>query len=198
LKIIGVILAGGVNSRFEGKIKSKLLIAGKPVISWILKAMDGLFEEILIVTNTPEEYKEYSNCTLVPDQFLKVGPLGGIHAALKSASTEAIFVFGGDMPLLNKDLLFKQIEFYNKTNCDVLVPVIETKIEPLHAIYNITITKVLEKQLTEGKDFAVRTLFKQLNVNYMELEDSEDITNSFFNINIPSDLLVAEKNLKSR
>jgi molybdopterin-guanine dinucleotide biosynthesis protein A len=67
LKITGVILANGVNRRFEGKIKSKLLIAGKPVIEWILYAMEGLFEEILIVTNTPAEYEGFNNCRLVPD-----------------------------------------------------------------------------------------------------------------------------------
>jgi hypothetical protein len=33
--------------------------------------------------------------------------------------------------------------------------------------------------LTDDKDYAVRTLFKRLNVNYMELEDSEDVRNSF-------------------
>ena len=83
-------------------------VAGKPIISWILNAMEDLFDETLIVTNTPEEYKDYSSCRLVPDQFIKVGPLGGIHAALKAASFEMIFVFAGDMPLLNKDLIILQ------------------------------------------------------------------------------------------
>jgi molybdopterin-guanine dinucleotide biosynthesis protein A len=193
VRITGVILAGGNNSRFEGRVKSKLLVAGKPVIAWILNAMEGLFEEILIVTNTPEEFKEYSNCRLVTDLFFKVGPLGGIHAALKAASSDAIFVFAGDMPLINKNLITSQIEYYNKTKCDVLVPLIGQDIEPLHAIYNISTSKVLENQLKDGTDYAVRTLFNRLNVKYLELEDSDDIRNSFFNINTPSDLLVAEK-----
>jgi molybdopterin-guanine dinucleotide biosynthesis protein A len=198
LKITGVILAGGANSRFEGRIKAKLLIAGKPIISWILDAVDDLFEEILIVTNTPEEYKVFSNCRLVPDQISKVGPIGGIHAALKTVSSEAIFVFAGDMPLLDKNLIVRQIEYYKKNKCDVLVPLISTNIEPLHAIYNITITKVLEKQLMDEKEYSVRKLFKRLNVNYLELEDSEDIRNSFFNVNTQSDLLLAETILINR
>jgi molybdenum cofactor guanylyltransferase len=198
LKITGVILAGGDNSRFEGKIKAKVLIAGKPIISWILHAMQGLFAEIIIVTNTPEEFKVFNDCSLVRDQFFKVGPIGGIHAALKASSTKAIFVFAGDMPLLNKDLIVKQIEYYKKNKCDVLVPLIGANIEPLHAIYNITITKVLEKQLMDEKDYSVRKLFKRLNVNYLELEDSEDIRNSFFNVNTPEDLILAKKILSIR
>ena len=198
MKITGVILAGGANSRFGGKIKSKMSVAGKPIISWILEAMEGLFEEILIVTNTPEEYKDYSSCRLVPDQFIKVGPLGGIHAALKAASFEVIFVFAGDMPLLNKDLIIRQIEYYKNNMCDVLVPIIGTNIEPLHAIYNATITKVLEKQLLDETDYSVRKLFKSLNVSYLEFEDNEDVRNSFFNVNSQSDLLLAEKILTIR
>lgn len=198
MKITGVILAGGANSRFEGRIKAKMLVAGKPIISWILNATEGLFDETLIVTNTPLEYKDYSSCRLVPDQFIKVGPLGGIHAALKAASGNAIFVFAGDMPLLNKDLIIRQIEYYKKNRCDVLVPLISTDIEPLHAIYNITITKILEKQLMDEKDYAVRTLFKRLNVNYLGLEDTEDVRNSFFNVNTQSDLLLAVKIISIR
>ncbi len=198
MKITGVILAGGSNSRFGGRIKAKMLIAGKPVISWILDAMEGLFDEILIVTNTPEEFKLLSNCRLVPDQFLKVGPIGGIHAALKAASSDAIFVFAGDMPLVNRDLIMRQIEYFKKNKCDVLVPLIGTEIEPLHAIYNYSITEVLEKQLMDETDYSVRKLFKQLNVKYLELEDSEATRNSFFNVNTQSDLSLAEKILSIR
>lgn len=175
-----------------------MLIAGKPVISWILDAMEGLFDEILIVTNTPEEFKLLSNCRLVPDQFLKVGPIGGIHAALKAASSDAIFVFAGDMPLVNRDLIMRQIEYFKKNKCDVLVPLIGTEIEPLHAIYNYSITEVLEKQLMDETDYSVRKLFKQLNVKYLELEDSEATRNSFFNVNTQSDLSLAEKILSIR
>ena len=175
-----------------------MLIAGKPIISWILNAMEGLFDEILIVTNTPEEFKVFSDCRLVPDQFVRVGPIGGIHAALMAASSDVIFVFAGDMPLLNRDLIIRQIEYFKKNNCDILVPIISTNIEPLHAIYNISVNQVLEKQLMDETDYSVRKLFKQLNVNYLELEDSEDTRNSFFNVNTQSDLLLAEKILSSR
>lgn len=198
LNISGVILAGGTNRRFNGVTKGMVVIDGKTIVSRVIDTIKDLFKEIIIVTNTPEEFKEFTNCILVPDHFKMAGPLGGIHAALKTASGDAVFVFAGDMPLLNKDLIIRQIECYNKTKCDVLVPLIGKNIEPLHAIYNITITKVLEKQLIDETDYAVRKLFKRLNVNYLELEDSEDVRNSFFNVNTQSDLLLVEKILNIR
>ena len=79
-----------------------------------------------------------------------------------------------------------------------MVPIIGTNIEPLHAIYNATITKVLEKQLLDETDYSVRKLFKSLNVSYLEFEDNEDVRNSFFNVNSQSDLLLAEKILTIR
>ena len=45
----------------DGKIKSKIVIGGKTIISRITDTIGDLFSEIIIVTNTPEEFKEFSN-----------------------------------------------------------------------------------------------------------------------------------------
>jgi molybdopterin-guanine dinucleotide biosynthesis protein A len=191
--ISGVILAGGANKRFQGEIKAKAVIGGKSIISRIIDTISEVFSEIIIVTNTPEEFKEYNNYKLAGDQFLNAGPLGGIHAALKTSSKEALFVFAGDMPLLDKDLIIRQIDFYYSNKCDVLVPEIQNYTEPLHAIYNISILNSLEEYLSCGNDYAVREFFRKVDVNYLRLEDSERIKNAFTNINSPSDILLVEK-----
>ena len=41
------------------------------------------------------------------DEILGAGPLGGIHAAMKASSNDSIFVFAGDMPFLDKDIIIK-------------------------------------------------------------------------------------------
>lgn len=191
--ISGVILAGGANKRFHGKIKAKSVIGGKTIISGIIDTLSEVFSEIIIVTNTPEEFKEFKNCKLAGDQFLNAGPLGGIHAALKTSSKEALFVFAGDMPLLDKNLIIRQIDFFYNTKCDILVPEIQNYTEPLHAIYNISILKRLEEYLSMGNDYAVREFFRRVDVNYLRLENSEKIKNAFTNINSPSDILLVEK-----
>jgi molybdopterin-guanine dinucleotide biosynthesis protein A len=77
--ISGVILAGGASKRFNDIIKTKIVIDGKTIISRIIETIDDIFDEIIIVTNTPDEFKEYANCRIIGDQFLNKGPLGGIH-----------------------------------------------------------------------------------------------------------------------
>jgi molybdopterin-guanine dinucleotide biosynthesis protein A len=161
--ISGVILAGGANIRFNGIIKANIVINGKTIISRIIETIKDIFDEIIIVTNTPEEFIEYPDIKLTGDQILKAGPLGGIHAALKASSKEALFVFAGDMPLLKKEFIVRQIDFFNSNKCDILVPRIDQYIEPLHAIYNISLCKTLENYLKSENDFAVRKFLKELN-----------------------------------
>ena len=194
--ISGIILAGGANRRFNGMTKSNIIIDGKTIISRITDTIRDIFDEIIIVTNTPEEFKEYNKYKIVSDQFLKVGPIGGIHAALKASSKEALFVFAGDMPLLQNKLIIRLIDFYNSHRCDVLVPRINKNIEPLHAIYNISIKRTLEEYLKGDHDYAVRKFFKRVNVSYLQFKESEETINVFTNINSPSDISVVEKILK--
>jgi molybdopterin-guanine dinucleotide biosynthesis protein A len=194
--ISGVILAGGSNKRFDGMTKANIVIDGKTIISRIIDTIKGIFDEIIIVTNTPEEFKEYINYKIVSDQILNAGPLGGIHAALKTSSKEALFVFAGDMPLLDKKIIIRQVEFYNSHKCDILIPRINSHIEPLHAIYNIPIIEKLEDYLAGDHNNAVREYCQWQNVRYMQLEGSKEISNSFTNINSPSDIQIAEKILE--
>ena len=195
--ISGVILAGGANTRFKGEIKSKLVIGGIPVIERIINTINNIFDEIIIVTNTPEEFSEYGSYKIAGDHFLKTGPLGGIHTALKTSGKEAVFVFAGDMPLLDKILIEKQIEIYNSGSYKILVPRINGNIEPLHSIYNNSLRKTLEEYLESTMDFAVRDFFRQVSINYMDLEESQETEKAFFNINQPSDVLRVNQILKS-
>lgn len=189
MNISGVILAGGANKRFNGVTKAMVVIDSKTIISRAIDTIKDLFNEIIIVTNTPEEFKEFKNCKLVSDHFQKAGPLGGIHAALTAASGEAVFVFAGDMPLLNKDLILRQIAYFKNCKSDVLVPRINQNIEPLHAIYGVGIRIFLEDYLTKENDYAVRKFLKLVNVGFLQLEDSEVNKSAFTNINTPSDIL---------
>ena len=108
-RISGVILAGGSSKRFGGTTKANVVINGETIISRIISTISDLFVEIIIVTNKPEEFQEFIQYKIVKDQYLKAGPLGGIHAALKASSEDAIFVFAGDMPFLDKEIISDKI-----------------------------------------------------------------------------------------
>jgi molybdopterin-guanine dinucleotide biosynthesis protein A len=187
-RISGVILAGGSNKRFGGITKANVVIDGKTIISRIISTISDLFVEIIIVTNKPEEFQEFIQYKIVKDQYLKAGPLGGIHAALKASSEDAIFIFAGDMPFLDKEIISDQINEFNKRGHDVFIPKVDQFVEPLHAIYRKSALNHLEKFLLEGKSRAVRDFLSEVNVGYFQLPKTEKTKLAFANINSPSDL----------
>lgn len=195
--ISAVILAGGAGSRFKGTIKPNLVIGDSTIFSRILLTLKDIFAEIIVVTNTPEEFQQYRNIKITGDLFKKAGPLGGIHAGMKASGKDAVFVFAGDMPFLNKKLIIKQIEAYISNKTEVLVPRIKKNTEPLHSIYSNALLMKLEEYLLAGRSPAVRDFLELADVAYLDLEETAEARNSFMNINSPSDISYAEELLKS-
>jgi molybdenum cofactor guanylyltransferase len=183
----GVILAGGENKRFGGIVKSNILVGGSPIISRMTAILSGIFTEIIIVTNTPEEFKAYRQYEIVKDEVLKVGPLGGIHAAMKNSSHKSAFVFGGDMPFINSELIIKQVNYFSSKDTEVVIPRFAGKIEPLHAVYSCSILEKLTGFLSETTKFSVRDFLAIANVSYLDLPDSEETRKAFININTPEE-----------
>lgn len=191
--ISGVILAGGANSRFNGIVKANIIIGGRTIISGASKTLKEIFTEIIIVTNTPQDFSEYADYKIVPDVKMNKGPLGGIHAALKAASGDAVFVFAGDMPFLDKEIIVSLLNSFAGNKCEILIPKTGDFIEPLHAIYSKSIIKNIEDYLEAANKNAIRDFIKQVNTCYLPLKNSEKTRKAFSNINSPDDLKVLEK-----
>ena len=182
--ITAVILAGGKNSRIK-KEKSLIKINGYPLIDKQVELLRKLFEFIIISTDKVSIRNRFLKFQSVEDEFKNCGPLAGIHAAMKHCSTDAVFVFACDMPLLDAELILKQVDFYRQTQVDIVVPEHEDGIEPLHAIYSIKNLPYLEMCI-KSKKYSVRSFYRNLYTEYFWLE--KKYIKNFFNINTPSDL----------
>lgn len=185
--ISGVILAGGENKRFGGINKSNLIIGGSSIMSRIVDTISDIFEEIIIVTNDPGKFHVFNRYNIVPDQFKKIGPLGGIHSAIKASSKESVFVFAGDMPFVDKEIIMNQIEYFSLFSDDVVIPRVNGYDEPLHAIYRNSIFGLLDDYLATRKEYAIRDFLSNVNVNYLHLKESGQTRKAFTNINTPSE-----------
>lgn len=186
--ITGVILAGGANRRFGGNPKTTAVIGGKTIIFRILETIREFFDEIIIVTNTPGDFRHYKDVLITCDRYPGAGPLAGIHAAMQLTDNESLFVFAGDMPFLNREIIANQIGEYRKSACEILVPSVNNLIEPLHAIYKKSTLERLEKLLTDAKNHSVRDLIAISDTRYMTLQNDVGVLRAFSNINTPSDL----------
>jgi molybdopterin-guanine dinucleotide biosynthesis protein A len=191
--ISGVILAGGANSRFNGIVKANLVIGGRTIISRTSDILREIFSEIIIVTNTPRDFAEYTDFKIVADEIQDKGPLGGIHAALRATSGEAVFVFAGDMPLIDKDIILSILNSFTHNKYDIIIPKTGDYIEPLHAIYSKSILHNIEGFIESARKNAVREFIKKVNTFYLPLENSEKTRKACTNINCPDDLPAYQK-----
>ena len=73
--VTGVILAGGKSRRF-GKNKALVEIDGIPLIGRVVSVMKSVFQHLVLITNTPDEYS-YLKLPMYEDIIKGLGPLGG-------------------------------------------------------------------------------------------------------------------------
>lgn len=185
--ISGVILAGGENRRFGGNIKAKSLVSGKRIIDRILNITCEIFDEMIVVTNTPEEFSDLKGCRIVGDYIKGAGPLGGIHSGMVNSSKEAVFVFAGDMPFLSHKLIMRQIGIYCRKPSDAVIPEWSRGIEPLHAIYKSNLADKLEEHLNSSNDFNIRVFLGKIDFTVYKPKVSAEVIRAFTNINTPPD-----------
>lgn len=184
-----IILAGGKNSRI-GRNKAFLKINDSTLIEQLINKMEKITQEVILVTNQPELYDNYK-VKCVTDEIRGKGPLGGIHAGLKSSNAWLNFVVACDMPFINIDivaLMFEQANDY-----DVVVPHINENLEPLHAIYSKKCIEPIEKSLIKNHRRLI-SFYPYVRVKY--LTESQlahyDLSKVFYNINTQEDYLSIE------
>ncbi|MFQ6091745.1 MAG: molybdenum cofactor guanylyltransferase [bacterium] len=182
----GIIMAGGDNSRISTN-KALLTLHGRPIIADTLDTLAPIFEEILIVTNRPQEYT-FLNTEAVKDIIPRKGPLGGLYTGLTVSKNRYNFVVACDMPYLNPDLILYLLD--RSEGFDVVVPQLEAGLEPLHAVYSKACLEPILTHLIEG-DLKVQSFYGEVRTEYVqqrEIERFDPELRAFFNINCREDL----------
>jgi len=184
--VTGLILAGGKSSRY-GVNKALVAVEGITLIEHAVRVMKDVFQDVIILTNTPAEYA-FLNLPMVEDVIKGLGPIGGIYTGLRTISGEAGFFVACDMPFLNKELLRHMLEV--RGGFDAVVPRVGWMIEPLHAIYTKGCLPVI-KAMIDSRKYQILQCLNNIRVRYVEEEELRGFDpelHSFFNINEPGDL----------
>lgn len=191
--VTGILLAGGKSSRM-GKDKALIKYGDETFMSDSIKKLNELFNEVIIVTNNVDKY-QIENAKTIKDIYSGMGPMGGIHAALKEAQNSWIFVVPCDMPLWEPFLVEEILR--HRTGYDIVVPTIKERMEPLFALYKKTCLHKIEDCL-DNNIVKVIELYPLVQTNFLDLGKIQGLdiqcTKSFFNINTPDDLYKLQKN----
>ena len=199
-RVTGIILAGGKSSRL-GRDKAWEDVGGQRIIDRVIGALQSSCHEVLIIGDRPERQNELSlpKCIQYRSDDLKGrGSIGGLYTGLKASDTLWSLVVACDMPFISRELIRFMLSIISKNRCDAIVPVINGRYQPTHALYNSTCIPFIEKNILSG-NFRMDSYFDEI---YLE-EISEDVINSikgaelsFFNVNTEDDLFTAREQYK--
>jgi molybdopterin-guanine dinucleotide biosynthesis protein A len=193
----GVILAGGLSTRYGGENKAFLRVGGKRILDRLFEVYSELFDEIILVTNNPQEFLDW-DALIVTDIFPVRSSLTGIHAGLFYARHPFAFFSACDTPFLKKELVETVLENL-EPGMDLVVPQTSAGLEPLCAAYSQRCLKAAEAHLRQNK-FKIRLALsgkriKQIPEEVLRQKDPD--LRSFFNINAPEDMTRAEALVKN-
>ncbi len=187
--LAAVILAGGASRRMgQNKALLRLRPDGPRLIEQELAAVTPLTSQIVVSTNTPDDYA-WLRLPLIPDRQPGCGPLGGLEAALATLDVRHVLLLGCDMPWVATGLLRYLISL--REQAAAIVPrTHEGLFEPLCAVYSQTCLPVLQAYLASGR-YQMRGWLAAVSVRAVtaeELTPYDPTLRSFKNYNTPADL----------
>ena len=114
--------------------------------------------------------------------------MGGIFSGLSAASSKWGLVVACDMPFLNLELMRQMLD--RRQGFDAVVPVLDGRPEPTHALYSKACLSHMEALLVAG-DLKISLFYDKVKVAYVPeseiaLVDPDYL--SFFNVNTAQDV----------
>ena len=143
----GVILAGGRAARLGGFAKGLLRLEGEPLVARALRLFDSLFASSVVIANDAAPYQGLG-AQVLPDAIAGKGAPGGVHAALRAATTSWIFTAACDMPFLAAG----PIRLLASRRVGVAAVLVRSggRLHPLHALWSSACLAPLERLLAQG------------------------------------------------
>lgn len=190
----GVILAGGLASRFDGAPKGLHRIGGQRILDRVAGVLGEVSDELLLVANDANANAWLPGVRTETDVHAGLGTLAGLHAALHHTGS-AVLVVAWDMPFVTSPLLGRLRSLGE--GCDAAVPwsTGPRGLEPLCAYYAPACLPAIERRLAAGDRSAVCfhadvrvTLLGETGVRSF---GDPDVL--FLNINTPEQLYAANR-----
>ncbi len=184
--ISGIILCGGKSTRM-GQNKAFAEVDGVPIVSRIYHLFNELFQEVIIVTNQADFFRNFDS-KIFHDLVPNKGALGGLYTGIFYATFQYSFCVACDMPFIQKSLVNYLIK--NMQDHDVVVPRTRDGLQPLHAIYSKNCLAPMRKTFGGG-NCKVTDFYGMVRVKIVEEDEFlslDPFRRSFININTPEEL----------
>lgn len=207
LKVAGIILCGGKSSRM-GQPKHLLPYGDQLVLQRIVDTVLTVFDRVVVVAAKNQNLPVLpESCDVIRDEEEFQGPLYGLLKGLeyfqadrpdeertsktlpaeRSASVEAVYLTGCDVPLLKPEFITRVIKQLG--NAEIAVVQEETYYHPLAAVYRTELYETVADLISAGER-RPRALFEIADVNPIQIDSLKEVDpelDSLRNMNTPEE-----------
>lgn len=186
-----LLLNAGGSSRRMGQPKALLPMppSATPLIRHIATRLLPLADDLLVIANDPaiaDALKPLA-ARFLPDNFPDTGPLGGLATGLAAIDGWCICV-ACDLPFVQPNL-FRYLIDQTGDDWDGVVPLVEGRPQPLHALYHRRTLAAVEAALQTGKR-RMDSFYSQVRIRFVTEDEVRAIDpelRSFVNVNTPEE-----------
>ncbi|MBL8857372.1 MAG: molybdenum cofactor guanylyltransferase [Planctomycetes bacterium] len=188
VRVLGIVLCGGRSSRM-GRDKAEIEIGGRTLLEHATQTLLAVTDDVRIACGAEARYAQ-AGFELVLDRERDLGPLGGLEAALATASADWVLAVATDMPRLEARALSRIVDTAQSQALDVCVLRSARGVEPLCGVWRHSMLGAVRRTLARGERRVVRAFDEQLDdgtlpkVGYVDVDDAGCVAN----VNTPADL----------
>ena len=194
MKIMGVILAGGLARRMGGQDKAFITLGGAPLLDGALARLKPQVDSLAINSNADPSLFEGYDAPLVPDlDDARAGPLAGVLAGLTHAEGQGashIVTAAVDTPFFPHDLVARMREAALRESVPLACARTGERTHPVFGLWPVSLRADLSAALDDGERKVDRWTARH---GCAMADFSAEPFDPFFNVNTPEDLLEAER-----
>ncbi|KAA3626682.1 MAG: molybdenum cofactor guanylyltransferase [Proteobacteria bacterium] len=192
LSLTGVALAGGMGRRMGGQDKGLILLAGRPMIEYVLDALRDQVDSLIISANRNQEvYAAYGVPVVSDDIGNYFGPLAGMTSAMNVAPAGLLLTAPCDSPLVAKDYASRMRQALVENRAEIAVAHDGERLQPVFALLLTSLRQDLIGFLESGE----RKIDRWYSRHRMVEVDFSDRAEMFLNVNRPEDREALEMRL---
>jgi molybdopterin-guanine dinucleotide biosynthesis protein A len=180
-----------------GSDKAALAWNGATMIERTVAELSRVFDQVLVVAGEHQAQTmsrlKAAAAQVIYDRNPFQGPLPAMRLGLDSTDADCVFACGCDLPFIHPELaraLCAMAEGY-----DAAIPIVEGRLQVLHAAYRRTCSNALRTMLQRGERrlHAIVPLINVRLVNEEEIRPHDPRLLSFFNLNTPEQYRHAQR-----
>lgn len=197
MHITALVLAGGQSTRM-GRDKAFVELGGKPLVEWVLDALEPVTRSFVVVTNEPAKFSAYAGrARVVQDEPPRHGPLAALRTGLRNSRDEWVFATSCDAPFV-RPAFVQALQRYTR-GFDAALPGTPEERWPLTAFYHKRCIAAMDRAVQRGEKKLI-AFHPDANVRWVPLEDlrgADPELRSLWNLNTPEELAKAQALVKA-